>query len=61
MKRNLCAIYFGPERRWFAPEPVMYLCLQLAGLVGSGRRSYFFVLYQPLRRQKSRFLVGPLI
>ena len=60
MKRNLCCIYYGPERRWFAPEPIMYLCLQLAGLVGAGRRSSFFVLYEPRRRRrKSRFLVGP--
>ena len=60
MKRNLCSIYFGPERRWFASPPVMYLCLQLAGLVGAGRRSSFFVLYEPRRRRrKSRFLIGP--
>ena len=62
MKRNLCTIYYGPERSWFASAPVMYVCLQFAGLVGTGRNSSFFVLYEPRRRpQKSRFLVGPLI
>ena len=24
MKRNLCTIYYGPERSWFASAPVMY-------------------------------------
>jgi len=47
MKRNLCTIYYGPERSWFASAPVMYVCLQFAGLVGAGRNSSFFVLYEP--------------
>ena len=65
MKRNLCSIYFGDdEATWFAPMHVVYMCLQFAGLVGSGQRSSYFVLYQPRRRRtwrmrKSRFLLGP--
>ena len=63
MKRNLCSIYFGDdEATWFAPMHVVYMCLQFAGLVGSGQRSSYFVLYQPRRKwrgRKSRFLMGP--
>ena len=56
MKRNLCSIYIGDdEANWFAPMHVVYLCLQFAGLVGSGKRCSFFILYQP--RRKSRFLI----
>ena len=62
MKRNLCSIYFGDdEATWFAPMHVVYMCLQFAGLVGSGQRSSYFVLYQPRRKwrmRKSRFLLG---
>ena len=50
MKRNLCSIYIGDdEANWFAPMHVVYLCLQFAGLVGSGQRSSYFVLYCSLR------------
>ena len=63
MKRNLCSIYVGDdEANWFAPMHIVYLCLQFAGLVGSGARSSYFVLYQPRHTQrprKSRFLIGP--
>ena len=60
-RRNLCSIYFGDdETEWFAPAHVMYLCLQLAGLVSASKRCCFFILYEPRRRpRKSRFLVGP--
>jgi len=57
MKRKLCSIYLGDEEAsWFAPMHVVYLCLQFAGLVGSGQRSSYFVLYCSLRlaRRASR-------
>lgn len=61
MRRNLCSIFFGEkEQNWFGPMNVMYLCLELAGLVGIGSKSYFFILYEPHHSKKSRFLTGPI-
>ena len=47
MKHEFCLIFFGPRVRWFADEHIMFLCLQLAGLAGLGRRSSYFVVHTP--------------
>ena len=50
MKYEFCLIFFGPRVRWFADEHIMFLCLQLAGLAGLGRRSSYFVVHTPRNR-----------
>ena len=47
MKHEFCLIFFGPQVHWFADQNVMFLCLQLAGLAGAGRRSSYFVIHSP--------------
>ena len=44
--------YFGEPPEWCMPGDLLYMILEFSGLVRIGRRSSFFVIYEPRLSRK---------
>ena len=44
--------YFGEPPEWCMPGALLYMILEFSGLVRIGRRSSFFVIYEPRLSRK---------